>query len=87
MTKSFLKVIAAILAIIMLWAGAMATDYLLVFEKEEKPVFCISAKVRKNTTIYNGVGYSYTFIYDGENTKQVWFENFLNANQYRITYY
>lgn len=87
MTKSFLKIIAAILAIIMLWAGAMATDYLLVFEKEEKPVFCISAKVRKNTTIYNGVGYSYTFIYDGENTKQVWFENFLNANQYWITYY
>ncbi len=85
--RSLLKVLCVVFSAALLWFSAAVTDHCLVFVCDEKPVFCVSAKVRENTTVYNGVGYSYTFTYDGKNAKQVWFENFLNANQYWITYY
>ena len=84
MTKSFLKVISVILAITMLWAGAMLADYLLVFEKEEKPVFCLSYWAREDVLIYNGVGYSCTYIYKNGIEERVQFENFLGMGHYLV---
>lgn len=84
MTKSFFKVIAAILVIIMLWAGAMATDYLLVFEKEEKPIFCLNYWAREDVLIYNGIGYSYTYFYKNGIEERVDFENILGMGHYLV---
>ena len=80
----FYKVLSAVFAILMLWFSAAVFDHSLVFEKEKTPVFCVSRKVRNDVKIYNGIGYTYTFITKNGKTERIWFENFLGANEYWV---
>ena len=80
----FYKVLAAILAILILWFSAAVFDHSRVFEEEKTPVFCVSRKVRSDVEIYNGIGYSYTITTSGGKFKCIDFENFLGANEYWI---
>ena len=82
--KLFYKVLAAILAILILWFSAAVFDHSLVFEKEKTPVFCVSRKVRSDVEIYNGIGYTYTFITKNGKLERIWFENFIGANEYWV---
>lgn len=82
--RSLLKVLCVVFSAALLWFSAAVTDHCLVFVCDEKPVFCVSAKVRENTTVYNGVGYSYTFTYDGEKIETISFENFLGGENHLV---
>lgn len=82
--KLFYKVLSVILAIILFWFSAAVLDYSRVFEEEKRPAFCISRKVRNDVEIYNGIGYSYTFITEKGKTERIRFENFLGVNKYWV---
>ena len=82
--RLFYKVLAAILAILILWFSAAVFDHSRVFEREKPPVFCISRRVNDEISIYNGIGYSYTFTTENGTTKRIDFENFLGANEYLV---
>ena len=82
--KLFYKVLAAVFAVSILWFSAAVFDYSRVFEKEKTPVFCVSRKIRNDTEIYNGIGYTYTFITKNGEVERIWFENLLGANVYWV---
>lgn len=82
--RLFYKVLAAVLAILILWFSAAVFDHSLVFEKEKTPVFCVSRRVNNKVEIYNGIGYSYTLTAVNGKIQSVDFENFLGANEYWV---
>ena len=82
--RLFYKVLAAILAILILWFSAAVFDYSRVFEEEKPPVFCVSRRVNEEVEIYNGIGYSYTLTAVNGKIQSVDFENFLGANEYWV---
>ena len=80
----FYKVLSSVLAILILWFSAAVFDHSRVFEEEKTPFFCVSRKVRSDVEIYNGIGYTYTFITKNGRVERIWFENFLGANEYWV---
>ncbi len=82
--KSFIKIIVSVSVIVMLWFSAAFFDYNLVFEQEQQPVFCVSRWLRDDVKVYNGIGYSYTFIYKGGKTERIWFKNLLGMDHHLV---
>ena len=82
--KLFYKVLTAVFTVLILWFSAAFFDYNMVFSKEKTPVFCISRRVRNDVEIYNGIGYTYTFITKNGKLERIWFENFIGANKYWV---
>lgn len=80
----FIKVVAYIFIVVMIWFSAAVIDHSLVFEQEKEPLFCIRFTVKDNVRSYYGIGYYYLIVEENGRFVEIDFENFLHANEYLV---